>query len=94
MPQFNATREEITLIGQIAKRAENALGRYAPQRLQVVMDLEACHSNGCPLDLEAMAYGSRTEDVVHDVCGIARHIDRNTGKLGDCFVPRHAAREA
>ena len=27
-------------------------------------------------------------DFIHDVAGIHRHMDRSTGKLGDCFSPR------
>lgn len=28
----------------------------------------------------------------HDIAGIMRHIDRNTGKLTRCFMPRCASR--
>ena len=29
---------------------------------------------------------------LHDVCGIATHINRNTGELEGCFSPRYAER--
>ena len=59
-------------------------------RQNLEMGLIACHNSGCPLDLETMAGLGKTSDVVHDVYGIDRHIDKTTGKLGDCFWPRYA----
>jgi hypothetical protein len=57
------------------------------------MDLTACHANGCPMDFETLL-SAPDADFVHDVGGIHRYIDRTTGRLGDCFVPRCAARDA
>ena len=54
------------------------------------MDLAVVHAS-TPLDLDAMAEGD-VGDVAHDVFGIARHLDRETGRLGGCFVPRFAVR--
>ena len=75
---------EMTIIVRIAERAENELG---VDYRRTLMDLEACHCNGCPLDLEAMLHMPKS-DFGHDIHGIARHIDRTTGKLLDCFDPR------
>lgn len=47
-------------------------------------------ADGCPLKLEALAKADEA-NFAHDVFGIRRHIDRETGKLGDCFLPRFAA---
>lgn len=58
--------------------------------LNLLMDLTACHSNGTPLDLEKLLKAPRF-DFVHDLAGITHHIDRNTGKLTGCFVPRCSA---
>jgi len=52
-----------------------------------VMDLAACHLYAYPLDLRAMSHGDPF-DVAHDIVGIARHLDRSTGKLSGCFCPR------
>lgn len=54
-----------------------------------VMDVTACHLNGCPLDLEKL---SEFDDfnLSHDVFGIANHMDRETGKLTNHFLPRCA----
>lgn len=85
--KFDATVQEIALVGKIIDRAE-ALG-FDQSRPRTVMDLIACHANGCPLDLAALA-DAPDSDLMHDVAGIARHIDRTTGALGDCFWPRFA----
>ena len=57
--------------------------------LDAIMDLDACHSNGCPLKLQELL---ETDDgnFAHDVFGIRSHIDRRTGQLQDCFIPRYA----
>lgn len=60
-------------------------------RLHHAMDLLATHANGCPLDFAAMAEG-RLADLAHDLGGIRKHLDRETGKLGGFFLPRFAKR--
>lgn len=61
------------------------------------MDLSACHVVGCALDLPALnkAFFSEEhrQDFGHDVLGIRRHLDRDTGELRDCFRPRFARKE-
>ena len=64
----------------------------------LTMDLTACHRNDCELDLLALeAAGSGDTqarfDFAHDLAGITRHIDRTTGQLGDCFLPRFARKQ-
>jgi hypothetical protein len=58
----------------------------------VTMDLNAAHANGCPLDFQKLL-DFPDFDFFHDVYGIARHIDRETGRIGDCFLPRCARRD-
>ena len=60
------------------------------KHMDAMMDIEACHSNGCPLRLNELL---ATDDgnFGHDVFGIRRHLDRETGKLGGCFLPRFSA---
>lgn len=53
------------------------------------MDLEAAH-NVSPLKLGELVKAD-DENFAHDIWGIARHIDRETGKMGDCFLPRYTA---
>lgn len=95
MIKFQATRTEMDAIIKITERAEK-LARKAgvepPLRMHMVMDIEATHSNGCPLKLNDLL-AAKDFDFTHDVWGIMRHIDRNTGTLQDCFVPRYAANQ-
>jgi len=81
------TREETDAIRRIVKAA-----RKIDENLDVLsatMDLEACHTHGCPLALQRME-AAQPPDLMHDIYGIQRHIDRETGKLCDCFLPRFA----
>jgi len=71
------------------KRLEDEAGFIFDDRCSALMDLEACHISGTPLDWDALADGD-VQDVAHDVFGIIHHIDRDTGRLGDCFSPRFA----
>ena len=63
-----------------------------PKKLTLVMDIDACHSNGCPLKLEELLNASDF-DFAHDVGGIITNINRETGKLENCFVPRYAVNQ-
>lgn len=66
---------------------------YRP--LDAAMDITACHAN-CPLQLDEMLAALETahkSDVVHDLLGIRRHLDRDTCKLMNCFIPRYAQAE-
>lgn len=96
-PFMRATREELHLMLQIVQRFETVLQDTLPPsdlppRVALMMDLEACHCNGCPLDLQGLLHAPREFDFVHDVGGILRHLDRATGQLGGLFRPRYAAR--
>lgn len=55
--------------------------------LQLIMDLTACHKNGCPLDLVGLL-DAPDADFKHDIIGIQQHIDRTDGTLRDFFLPR------
>jgi hypothetical protein len=87
------TREEHEASEKIARRflalgflALTDLPSFTP--LDIVMDLSAVHAH-TPLRLEELAEADDF-NLAHDVCGIQRHLDRRTGKLGGCFVPRYA----
>ena len=70
----------------------DAVAQWMPQadRITMHMDLIACHTHGCQLDLAKMIAANRS-DLIHDIVGINRHLDRETGELRDCFLPRFAA---
>jgi hypothetical protein len=70
---------------------EPAFGRLASGDL--VIALTQCHGGVCPLDLERMesdVVANNGVGALHDVAGIYRHIDRDTGELTGCFLPRYA----
>lgn len=94
--KFDATYLEHETIIKIAKRAEEIAGKNQIEissRMHIVMDIEATHCNGCRLKLdELLAFPDF--DFVHDVWGIMRHLDRETGQLTNCFLPRCSAPEA
>jgi hypothetical protein len=89
MINFKTSRPEAELIIAIAKRAVAMANSYDIEyaMLEADMDISACHCNGNPLDLHKLLEADDF-NFAHDVFGIRRHIDRTTGQLQDCFVPR------
>lgn len=60
--------------------------------LDADMDITATHCNGNPLRLDDLLNADAFQ-FAHDIGGIRRHLNRETGKLEDCFVPRFTVRE-
>ena len=58
--------------------------------MTILMDLAAVHHH-TPLRLVEMA-DADDFNLIHDVAGIGNCLNRTTGKLEDCFVPRFAKR--
>jgi hypothetical protein len=93
MPVFAATHSERSLIERIVQRFLRIMeDDWKGSRLSLLMDLEACHCNGCALDLQGLLDAPRDGDVAHDVAGISQHLDRSTGRLTRFFLPRYALR--
>lgn len=86
---WTVSEDDAAMIQAIVGRAEKDL--LVGDRMTLVMDLTACHANGTPIDLVALVLADYFT-FSHDVCGIQRHINRETGQLEDCFVPRTAAK--
>ena len=88
--RFTVSDRDAKLIAAITTRAIIAAreANWKYDRLDCTMDLTACHANCC-LDLNKLLQAPDF-DFAHDVCGIYRHLDRRTGQLQDCFVPRCA----
>jgi len=57
--------------------------------LECRMDLDAVHSNGCPLDFDKLA-GFDEVSLLHDLHGIRANLNRTTGVLENFFCPRCA----
>jgi hypothetical protein len=88
---FNVVGEDQDTIRAIAKRAMAMAKahRITYPFLDCLMDLQATHANGCPLKLQDLL-AADDFNFAHDVFGIRRHINRQTGQLEDCFLPRYA----
>lgn len=89
---FCVSTGDRAIIDQIGKRAVtlgNEMGRKV-ERLHTVMDITAVHANVCHLRLDELL-AANDSNFAHDVFGIDRHLDRQTGKLGGHFLPRYAA---
>ncbi len=93
MPEvsFDVPKELLPVISKIAKRARK-LG-FDRDQVSIMMDLEATHANGCPMDFGRLLEADDF-NLLHDVGGIARHLNRETGELEDYFLPRFRDRDA
>ncbi len=89
--KLNMTMEEDALALKIAQRAHRAsleAGRDI-QLLHFFMDICVCHALGCPLKLEGLLAADNF-NFAHDVFGIYKHLNRETGQLTGGFLPRYA----
>jgi hypothetical protein len=92
---FDVTATEARTIRKIVIRYRALLDKHtgmAPfrDRQSMVMDLTAVHANGNPMRLEALL-AADDFNLLHDMTGIERHLDRRTGKLTGFFSPRFSA---
>jgi len=88
-PRFDVSTSEADTIDKIVDRA--LAGDKTIDALSLDMDLCATHANGCPMDF-AKLLAADNFNFWHDVDGIRRHIDRTTGRLTHCFLPRASLR--
>jgi len=79
------TKADYKAVLTIVDRVE-ALANLKVDRMSVMMDIEAANIV-CPLDLEKLT-SFDDASLMHDVVGIANHLNRDTGTLEDCFLPR------
>ncbi len=84
---MNPTEADTNIILQIAKRACKDL---KSDLVCTLMDLNATHLNGCPLDLQKLLEFDDF-NFAHDIRGIARHLQRSSGVLMNCFSPRSSS---
>ena len=94
MISFSVTKQEREIIKRIADRAvamaaETGPGQFDYDRVDAEMDITATHANDCPLRLRDLL-SAEAFDFAHDVFGIRRHLNRQTGKLDNYFLPRFA----
>ena len=82
---FDVSRYDREIIHKIGQRAASIADSTPITDYE--MDVTAVHANGCPLNLQGLL-AADDFNFMHDVFGIGRHIDRETGTLGNCFLPR------
>jgi hypothetical protein len=93
---FSASRSDSSMIRSIVERAVGTaveLGLTKVDRFELTMDLTACHLNGNPLRLGDLLAAPEPH-FSHDVFGIHRFINRETGQLTRCFSPRFSVRQS
>lgn len=83
--------EDKKTIYKIADRVMEQGGLPLSSKMDVIMDIEAGHL-AIPLDLDKLL-NAPAGDFGHDIGGIRRHLNRTTGKLENCFLPRCAKPE-
>jgi hypothetical protein len=92
---FNCPAAEKSIIRKISRRARDLYLDHKIDRgaMDIEMDVTATHCNGNPLRLDDLL-NADDFNFLHDISGIARHLDRDTGKLADFFSPRFSKRQA
>jgi len=90
MVSFDITPYEMRVIDNIVDRASKE--GLTDDVLSLEMDLVATNANGTPLDFDRLL-AFDAFNFSHDITGITNYIDRTTGELTRCFVPRCAKRE-
>lgn len=86
MVNLNVTNDERDIIIKISKRAAKL---FKIDLIDTQMDLCAVHVNDCKLKL-ADFLEADDFNFAHDIYGIRSNLDRKTGKLKNCFLPRFA----
>ena len=80
----NVSKEDYKTISKIVNRIT---GMYPTiDKMSANMDLSAAHAT-TPINLVKLLTSSDF-DLLHDVAGIFDNLDRETGELKNCFVPR------
>lgn len=89
-PHDAARDAALTTIGRIADRAVLVYAQHDVyvDRQNVLLDLTICHfSAGQRIRLDDLLAADDL-NFIHDVAGINKHLDRETGELMDGFRPR------
>ena len=80
---MSITDQDINKLQLIMKRC---IGKFQGSWIDLEMDITAAHLAG-EISLQKLLEFEEA-DFMHDVHGIRRHIDRSSGKMRDCFLPR------
>jgi hypothetical protein len=83
-------KDELELVSKCAKRASNLAKHYGCDYKVIDAHMDLSHAKDqVPIDLQALL-DSDDGTFGHDMFGIRRHMNRATGKLEGCFLPRTA----
>lgn len=92
---FEVSNEDAALIKKIVDRAVRDYQmqhKIRLDRMDTTMDLTACHANGCPMNFAGLL-AADDFNFAHDISGINRHLNRTTGELENCFLPRFSKKQ-
>lgn len=89
MINWDSTKEDDEIIVRIAQRAVRL---FNANYQDTMMDITCVHLNDTPLRLQDLLEADDF-NFAHDINGIARHLNRTTGKCMHCFLPRFAKPE-
>jgi hypothetical protein len=91
---FEVSAADAIGIKQVIQKAVSLKLIKRTERMHHEMNLCAVVAQGCPIDFARMLDNNARGnfDFAHDLFGIDRHIDRSTGRLSGCFVPRFVRR--
>lgn len=91
MVQFaDLTVEERKTVLAIVDRAVRLYAAHDVEIDALSLDMDLCATHyTCPLRLADLLAADEF-NFVHDISGIMRHLNRQTGELGGCFLPRFA----
>lgn len=76
----------ISKIGHRAAELYKLYGINSEPAIDFMLDIERME---CDLDLQALLDADEA-NFLHDIGGIRRHLNHQTGELQDCFWPRYA----
>ena len=90
---FSVRKDEARIIAKIESRAVSLAASQGVtyEFMDADMDITATHVNGCPLRLDDLLAADEF-NFAHDIFGIRNCLDRETGKLTRCFLPRFHAK--
>ena len=86
---IKTTAEDARVLAVIVDRARGDAG-IRRKYIDLMLDLQVAHST-CALDLAGLV-NAKDGDFLHDVWGIINNLNRDTGELENCFIPRFARR--
>ncbi len=90
--QLKTTKEEYRVIGKIATRATRICKTYGIKYnlFECSMDIIITHLNAQKIKLQELSEADEG-NFMHDILGIRNHLNKQTGELRDCFLPRYSA---